>query len=108
VVQLESSGARDGTFAATCNGPVHAISVQDDGRILLGGEFTECNETSRNRIARLEADGTLDGTFDPGPGFDSAVLALAVQGDGRIVAGGDFTSYAGTACGRIACLSAAG
>ena len=51
------------------------------------------NGVPRSRIARLNADGTLDVTFDPGTGFNNTVLTLALQADGRMVAGGFFTRY---------------
>src|SRR5207245_2680595 len=56
------------------------------------------------RIARLNADGTLDMSFDPGAGANGRVYALAVQSDGRIVLGGIFTSINGIARSGLARL----
>ena len=56
------------------------MCVQPDGRIIIGGEFTHVDGVALNHIARLNADGTLDATFDPGAGFDGAVYALALNG----------------------------
>lgn len=86
------------------NGPVYAISVQPDGRILIGGNFTHVNGVSRNRIARLHPDGSLDTSFDPGSGFDNVVWNLTLQPDGKILAGGVFTRFDGKTAGRIARL----
>ncbi len=62
--------------------------------------------TARNRIARLNADGTLDTGFDPNANGD--VYSVAVQADGKILLGGDFTTVGGTARNYIARLNADG
>jgi hypothetical protein len=49
--------------------PVFTIYLQPDGKILLGGIFSTINETARNRLARLNADGSLDNNFVPSGGF---------------------------------------
>ena len=46
---------------------------------------------TRNRIARLNPDGTLDTAFNPNA--NSAVHAIAVQADGKILAGGAFSEH---------------
>ena len=48
---------------AGANGPVAALAVQPDGKVIIGGNFTTFNDVGRNRIARLNADGTLDPAF---------------------------------------------
>jgi hypothetical protein len=70
------------------DGTVVAITLQPDGKILIGGDFTSYNGTPRNRVARLNADGSLDMSFNPGTGANSTVYALAVQPDGKILIGG--------------------
>ncbi len=52
---------------------VYTITLQPDGKILIGGYFTKYNGTTANRIARLNADGTLDTTFTTGTGASSSV-----------------------------------
>ena len=44
--------------------------------------------TAINFVARINTDGSLDSTFDPGP--NQAVNAIAVQQDGSVVLGGYF------------------
>jgi uncharacterized delta-60 repeat protein len=92
------------------NDSVRCIAVQSDGKVLIGGGFTTYNGVSRNRIARLNADGTLDGTFDTSGsgGADAFVLAIAVQADNKILIGGSFSTYAGVSRNRIARLNANG
>jgi uncharacterized delta-60 repeat protein len=105
-----SPGSLDPTFAPTVSGPVYATAVQPDGRILLGGAFTAVNGSSyRYHLARLFADGSLaPAFFNAGSGVSSTIWSLAVQTDGRIVIGGDFTSVNGTTRPRIARLNANG
>lgn len=92
IARLQPSGALDPTWSpqAGANDLVRALAVQADGKILLAGDFTQVNGVDRPRIARLNADGTLDLSFDPGMGPDDAVRALALQPDGRIILGGSF------------------
>jgi uncharacterized membrane protein len=72
---------------------VNAVAVQSDGRIVLGGNFTNVGGDTRNRLARVHANGALDNTFlDPNVAGTS-VNDVAVQSDGRIVLGGAFTSF---------------
>jgi hypothetical protein len=73
------------------------MAVQTDGKILLGGSFDVLGGYPRARIARLNTDGTLDLTFNPGTGgnIESSVQCLAVQPDGRVLVGGWFTALAG-------------
>jgi uncharacterized delta-60 repeat protein/uncharacterized repeat protein (TIGR01451 family) len=89
-------GGRDPNFFPAFNGVVNAIGLQPNGAIVAGGAFTVANSVTRNRLARLNADGTLDFTFAYLPGqADDTVRALALQSDGRVLIGGDFLSYDG-------------
>lgn len=92
------------------NGQVNSTSIQADGMVIIGGQFTSYNGTGRSRIARLNADGSLDTNFDPGTGAGApwpsvAVFSTAVQADGKILIGGAFTSYDGTGRNCIARLN---
>ena len=54
---------------------VRHLAVQPDGKILVGGAFTTLGgggtgTTTRNRIGRLNADGSLDASFNPGANDD--------------------------------------
>jgi len=84
------------------------VVVQPDGKVLLGGDFVSVNGSNQNRIARLNADGGLDGGFTTGAGANATVECLALQSDGRIIVGGQFTSVGGTGRGRIARLHSGG
>ena len=90
---LRAQSALDG-FDPNANGTVRVVVVQPDGKILIGGDFTTLSPNggapvTRNRIARLNPDGTLDTAFNPNA--NGTVYAIAVQADGKILVGGDFT-----------------
>lgn len=84
--------------------------LQPDGRILLGGEFTTLNGSSRNRFARLNTDGTVESTatFDPGTGANGTGASVALQADSKLLLGGAFTSVNGQPRTRLARLHANG
>lgn len=110
VARLNVDGSVDAAFNPNMNSVVRAITMQPDRKILLGGDFTTLNggAITRNNIARLNADGSVDATFDPHA--NNSVRAIAVQPDGKILLGGDFATLNGGAIGRyrIARLNANG
>jgi len=94
---------------SSIDGPVEAIAVQPNGKILIGGDFTAVNGTPRSRVARLNADGTLDQIFMNGlSGANAAVTSVALQTNGTVLIGGYFDTINGTARNRIARLNADG
>ena len=96
--RLNANGSLDTTFNPGANTTVWALALQPDGKILVGGAFTTLGggatgTSVRNRIGRLNPDGSLDGGFNPGAG--DVVLALVVEPDGKILVGGEFTTLGG-------------
>lgn len=75
------------------------LAIQPDGKILVIGGFTSHNGTSARGIVRLNADGTIDPSFQSGSGFASnfepVPSALVIQPDGKVVVVGSFRSYNG-------------
>ena len=69
-------------------GGVLAITIQTDGKILIGGEFTSYDGITRNGIARLNSDGSLDGSFVPRIETGSVIETISLQNDGQIIVGG--------------------
>ncbi|HRN95481.1 MAG TPA: T9SS type A sorting domain-containing protein [Chitinophagales bacterium] len=110
IARLNTNGTLDGTFTVGtgANLPVRTAAIQSNGKIIIGGDFTSYNGTTINRIARLNSDGTLDGTFNIGAGANASVLTTSIQGDGKIVVGGNFTSINGTTRNYITRLNTNG
>ncbi len=112
LARILPGGHLDDPFAADAvpsGGPLQALAVQADGKTLVGGAFTFWNGEPRSRLARLNPDGTLEGTetFHPG-NINSSVTNLAVQADGKILIAGDFSMVEGQPRTQIARLLADG
>ena len=110
IARLNTDGRLDTNFISGTGASdfVSSIVTQSDGKILIGGSFTSYNGTSRNRIARLNSDGSLDATFNPGTGASDVVNSIVLQSDGKILIGGAFTSCNGSTRYRIARLNTDG
>src|ERR1035437_5777093 len=82
IARLNLNGSLDFPFStgqgSGADATVRAGAVQADGKVLIGGDFTHLHGAPRNYVARLNADGSLDTTFDPGTTFNGPVYALAV------------------------------
>ncbi len=110
IARVNLDGSIDSTFNSNlgANLPVFSLVVQPNSKIVIGGDFTSYNGTPRNRIARLNSDGSLDTVFDPGSGANGTINSLILQLDGKVLIGGNFTNYNGTVRNRIARLNADG
>jgi len=110
ITRLNSDGTRDTSFTTGTGFDlfIDAIAIQSDGKIVVGGYFTSYNGTPQNNITRLNSDGTRDTSFTIGTGFDFFIRGIAIQSDGKIVAGGYFTSYDGTPQNSITRLNSDG
>ena len=110
IARLDPATGLADPFDPNANNGVFAIAVQPDGKILAGGVFTALTPNggatvTRSRIARLETDGRLDQTLIDPDIIGSAVLATAVQPDGKILIGGNFTTVLGVTRNNIARLN---
>jgi uncharacterized delta-60 repeat protein len=112
IARLNADGSLDTSFAPTgtgLNNGVKAVAIDTNGKILVGGGFTSYNGAPSNYIARLNSDGSLDTSFAPtGTGLNNAVQAIAIESSGKILVGGNFTSYNGTIRYYIARLNSDG
>ncbi len=111
VLRLDFTGALDTTFdpGTGPNQTPHATLVLPGAKLLLVGSFSAVNGASRNGIARLNANGSLDTTFvNPTGSMPGNGLVLARQLDGKILIGGDFTTYAGASASRLVRLNSDG
>lgn len=113
ICRLNADGTLDATFTPGigANASIDCMAVLPNGQILISGLFTSYNGTPKGRIARLNADGTLDATFAAGVGGNAGrILRFAVQSDGKIIIGGGFmlTQYDGITINSFARLNADG
>jgi uncharacterized delta-60 repeat protein len=110
LVRLNADGSLDSGFdiGAGFDNSVFSLVIQPDGKILVGGEFTEFDGNTTNRLVRLNADGTLDTGFEIGAGFNDEVRSITLQSDGKILVGGRFTSFDDNSANRLIRLNANG
>jgi len=108
VAKLRANGALDTTFAPAAGQDdyVYAIDGHPDGTVVIGGAFREVAGVSRDRIARLKPDGSLDMGFNPEA--DRIVRTVITQRDGKVLVGGDFERIGGLARDRFTRLDADG
>lgn len=99
IVRLLPDGSMDSTFnpGFGANDSIRCMVAVDNGKLLIGGDFTEFNSIPRARIARLHPDGSLDTTFDPGSGFNGTIHSLTTtfQSTNSYYVGGSFTEFDG-------------
>ncbi|MET0753188.1 MAG: FG-GAP-like repeat-containing protein, partial [Pyrinomonadaceae bacterium] len=101
IKRMNTDGSLDKSFSAPVlgiTGEVSALAVQSDGKVILGGIYKRINGIIREGIARVNTDGTLDTGFVTGTGFqDTIINTIVIQPDGKILVGGSFINYNGTA-----------
>lgn len=119
IARLNSDGSLDTTFDA---GTVPAATtffqplLLSDGKILVPGTFTSFNNTTINKLVRLNTNGTVDtsftpgvsgaaGVFSPNPSTPSGLSYVFQQTDGNLLVVGNFSSYNGTARNLVARLT---
>jgi uncharacterized delta-60 repeat protein len=112
IVRVNSNGSYDASFVSpsgfNTGGLVNSIHIQSDNKIIVGGQFTSYNGVTSNRIIRINSDGTIDNSFNIGSGFNNNLRFVTVQGDGKILVSGDYTSYNGSSTGKIIKLNSNG
>lgn len=110
IARILPNGNLDTTFASGtgASGVINTVQIQSDGKIVIAGSFASFNGISCNRIIRLNANGSIDAAFNAGTGFNDAARTLAIQMDGKILVGGDFTTYNEAEANRIVRLNANG
>ncbi|MCB2409313.1 T9SS type A sorting domain-containing protein [Hymenobacter lucidus] len=113
--RLNSDGSIDATWTSTTgaelggtDGFVDDCALQPDGKVVVAGYFDTYNTSPANNLVRLNADGTVDASFNIGFGASDEVYTVLVQPDGKILLGGYFSTFNGQACSGIARLNANG
>ena len=111
LARFNGDGTLDTLFvppALTIN--IVSLAQQADAKVLVGGDFTSvAGNAQRNRLIRLNADGSLDTTFNPtGNGPSSTVNAISVLASGQVMIGGLFTNYNNRVVNGVARLNSDG
>jgi uncharacterized delta-60 repeat protein len=103
IARILPNGALDTSFLTGLGASalISNVRILSDGKILLTGNFTSFNGVEVNKMVQLNANGTVDTSFNIGTGFDDDVSAMEIQSDGKIILGGKFTSYNGIVANRI-------
>lgn len=90
------------------NAQPNNIAVANDGKIYVAGNFTTYKGQTRNYVVRLNADGSIDNTFDVGTGFNNATVSVKLDANQKPVFYGRFTSYNGVSRNRVVRLNTDG
>jgi len=97
-MRLDTNGSLDKNFKIEngANAAVYSIALQQDGKILIGGDFSKFNNLNKNAIVRLNSDGSPDPTINFGTGANGSILAIGIRDDYKIILGGGFTEFNST------------
>jgi len=98
----------DTGFSNGADGPINAVAIQPDGKMLIVGSFKRYLTQISAGIARLNSDQSLDTTFKVGTGTSNPVTTIALQPDGKILIAGNFTFYNNILSNKIARLNSDG
>lgn len=101
IIRVQTDGSLDPTFntGLYVNNDTYAIALQSDGKILIGGQFTNYSGTAVNRLIRILPNGLLDSTFNIGTGSyssytpDNYVSKILVLSDNNIIISGGFDNF---------------
>lgn len=114
LIRLNADGTEDTSFytnlGTSFGGTVNTVHVQTDGKILVGGNFTSLNGNTRNRIVRLNSDGTEDSAFYTAltPGANGIVEGIRTDSSGNIFVCGQFSTFAGSSRDYLVKLNSSG
>lgn len=103
-ISVLDPGARYFTFSpGFFSNAVYDVELLSNGQSLIGGTISAGSGefATVHNLARLNPDGSVDPTLATGSGFNDRVRAIKAQPDGKILVGGEFTSYNGTTCNRL-------
>lgn len=115
LTQLNADGSIDAGFTSLALGSntadsgnlsnIYTVSERIDGTFLMGGSFGTYTNSARNLLAVLNTDGTLVESFNAQKSANASVDVVTTQTDGKVLIGGQFTSYDGFLSHHIARLN---
>ncbi|MBL7867643.1 MAG: T9SS type A sorting domain-containing protein [Flavobacterium lindanitolerans] len=99
-------------FCSSCIAPIQNMVLQPDGKIIIVGSFVSFNYIRRrDNIVRLNSNGTLDSTFLPNKSHTTSNRAIkdaVIEPSGKIIIGGEFTTFNGLTNNKLARLNTDG
>ena len=97
VARLNPNGTLDTDFSNNigmgANDDVEGIGVLENGKILIGGDFGRFNGQNYKKLVLLNEDGTIDGSFTVGSGFNREVEVVKIIDNNTFITGGEFTDF---------------
>jgi hypothetical protein len=91
-----------GAYPVVTSGSIYAGAPDGSGGWYIGGSFSKVGGLTRNNIAHVKSDGTVDPNWNPDA--DGVVWTIAVSG-ATVYVGGAFTTIGGQARSSIAALN---
>ena len=119
IIRLNTDGTIDTSFnigTGFLGSRVHSVNLLSDGKMYVGGEFSQYNGNNYRNLIKLNSDASIDTSFNIGTGFEqvlsgqgtSSVLDTKEQADNKLIVIGNFTRYNGTNINRIVRLNTDG
>ncbi|WP_234425234.1 T9SS sorting signal type C domain-containing protein [Flavobacterium bizetiae] len=107
-VDITFNALDDGQNGDGFDSTVRTLSLQSDQKLIVAGEYLSLNGIPSSYLTRLQSNGMLDESFETGTSFNGKIYATYIQPDGKIIVGGNFTTYNGIASGRLIRLNTDG
>jgi uncharacterized delta-60 repeat protein len=110
IARLNPNGSVDTSFNPSTGASfsIFRLLLLDNGQIMAAGSFTTYAGVGRNRIVRINANGSIDLSFDPGKGADNTIYDIAPLEGGRLAVGGPFRKFGGLPRYNFAVLEPSG
>jgi uncharacterized delta-60 repeat protein len=94
IARINTDGSLDSTFnllpGSQAAVGINALAGQADGKVIVGNDSIVLE--ARSLVERLTTSGAIDPSFRADNGINGGVRSIALQSDGRIIAGGTFTT----------------
>jgi uncharacterized delta-60 repeat protein len=107
LTRIDRDGVIDPGFqigTGFAGGQVYTVTEDYNGKLIVGGIFTQYDGNTANRIVRLLPDGSRDLEFNTETAANGQVLATALAPNGDIVAAGLFSSFDGVVANQTVML----
>lgn len=110
IIRLNTDGSIDSTLDVGngFDGLLFGLAIQNDGKILVSGFYTNFQNATQRYLIRLNSNGSKDASFNIGSGFDNSVSQIVVQNDGKILVGGVYTIFNGNTQNNLVRLNSDG